>query len=217
MTVYFRAKRAKKKEKKKFVTFFIFLIIVIAGAYIYVSNNYWNMNQDSTNVETSDIQNEVQEPEVAQAGLAEEKEETVDVSNIPAKMGNYEVLGQLVIDKIGVTKNVLAISEDNSLKLSVAQLIEGPKLNEAGNFCICGHNWPNMLKRLSEMQVGDTFYMVNRKTQSKVTYEIYKMYTCVPEDLSCLDQNYDGKKEVTIITCNPGGATRLICKARETT
>ena len=115
---------------------------------------------------------------------------------------------------LDVTKNVLNISEDASLKLSVAKLY-GPNLNESGNFCISGHNWNNMLKRLSEMQVGDTFYMINRETKTKVNYQIYSMYTCVPEDLSCLDQNHDGKREVTLITCNPGGLTRLICKARE--
>ena len=147
------------------------------------------------------------------APIEEEKDELSDVE-IPATMGKYEVLGQLVIEKIGVTKNILNISEDASLKLSVAKLY-GPDVNASGNFCISGHNWNNMLKRLSEMQVGDIFYMINRETKTKVNYQIYNMYTCVPEDLSCLDQNDDGKREVTLITCNPGGLTRLICKARE--
>lgn len=147
-------------------------------------------------------------------GIVKEKQDEISDVEIPEKMGNYEVLGQLIIDKIDVTKNILNISENASLKLSVAKLY-GPNVNESGNFCISGHNWNNMLKRLSEMQVGDIFYIINRETKTKVNYQIYNTYTCVPEDLSCLDQNNDGKREVTLITCNPGGLTRLICKAHE--
>ena len=65
------------------------------------------------------------------------------------------------------------------------------------------------------MEIGDLFYIIDKETNSKVYYKIYDKYTCNPDDLSCLEQNEDGKREVTLITCNPGGLTRLICKARE--
>ena len=189
MTVYARAKRAKEKKlnKKKVVICISLLIILVAIIYIVISNRLW------------EIEN------------APEQEEMI--ANLPQN-NTDDVLGQLVIEKIDVTKNILNISENASLKLSVAKLY-GPNVNESGNFCISGHNWNNMLKRLSEMQVGDAFYVINRETKTKVNYQIYNMYTCVPEDLSCLNQNNDGKREVTLITCNPGGLTRLICKARE--
>lgn len=212
-TVYARAKRAKKKKqnKKKVVTGIILGVMILAISYLIISNKLWEIKDNPTQETNSDIkQNNTEE-----MMIVEEKQDEISDVEIPAQMGNYEVLGQLVIEKINVTKNILDISENGSLKLSVAKLY-GPNLNESGNFCISGHNWNNMLKRLSEMQVGDTFYMVNRKTKTKVNYEIYNMYTCVPEELSCLDQNHDGKREVTLITCNPGGLTRLICKARET-
>ena len=41
------------------------------------------------------------------------------------------------------------------------------------------------------------------------------MYSCYPNEVECLDQPTEPVREVTIITCNPGGVTRLICKARE--
>lgn len=212
MTVYARARRAKKKQlnKKKVVTCIILGILIVATIYMISSNKLWEIKDNpiqetSNNIETNNTEENI---------IVEEKQDEISEVTIPEKMGNYEVLGQLVIEKIGVTKNVLNISENASLKLSVAKLY-GPNLNESGNFCISGHNWNNMLKRLSEIQVGDTFYMVNRETKTRVNYKIYDMYTCVPEDLSCLNQNHDGKREVTLITCNPGGLTRLICKARE--
>ena len=212
MTIYHRARRAKKKQlnKKKVTTCLLLGVILCSVIYLLVSNKIWAIEDE--NVPDTATSEEVKEEEVA-TPIEEEKDELSDVE-IPATMGKYEVLGQLVIEKIGVTKNILNISEDASLKLSVAKLY-GPDVNASGNFCISGHNWNNMLKRLSEMQVGDIFYMINRETKTKVNYQIYNMYTCVPEDLSCLDQNDDGKREVTLITCNPGGLTRLICKARE--
>lgn len=212
MTIYHRARRAKKKQlnKKKVITCLLLGIILCSFIYLLVSNKIWAIKEEPSDVATSE---EKVTEEVKEEPVEEKKDERADVE-IPATMGKYEVLGQLVIEKIGVTKNILNISEDASLKLSVAKLY-GPDVNASGNFCISGHNWNNMLKRLSEMQVGDVFYMINRKTKTKINYKIYNIYTCVPEDLSCLDQNDDGKREVTLITCNPGGLTRLICKARE--
>lgn len=212
MTVYARARRAKKKQlnKKKVVTCIILGILIVATSYMISSNKLWEIKDNPIQETSNNIESNNTEENI----IVEEKQDEISEVTIPEKMGNYEVLGQLVIEKIGVTKNVLNISENASLKLSIAKLY-GPNLNDSGNFCISGHNWNNMLKRLSEMQVGDTFYMVNRETKARVNYKIYDMYTCVPEDLSCLNQNHDGKREVTLITCNPGGLTRLICKARE--
>ena len=213
MTVYGRARRAKKTKlkKKKVATCIILGIIILAIIYMITSNKLFDIKDNSEPKEETQIsQNNTEENTIIEE---KKQDEIVDVE-IPEKMGKYEVLGQLNIEKIGVSKNILNISEDTSLELSVAKLY-GPNINESGNFCISGHNWNNMLKRLSEMQVGDTFSMIGRKTKTKVDYQIYDIYTCVPEDLSCLHQNNDGKREVTLITCNPGGLTRLICKARE--
>ena len=203
-----KARRAKKKQinkKKVFICIILLIAIIGVSSYCIISRNKKPEIAETNNTE----QNEVEEPEIV-----EEQEEIVDVSNIPEKMGNYDVLGQLVIDKIGVDKSILAISEPASLKLSVAKLY-GPDLDKPGNFCIDGHNWDNMLKRLSEMEVGDTLYIIDRNTKAKINYKIYNKYIVAPEDISCLDQNEDGKKEITLITCTPGGAKRLICKARE--
>lgn len=211
-------------SKKKKVTICIILgIIILAIVYIIVSNRLFKIKNNQTELigkdrAPNDITKEIsieEEPIEQEQEEPVEQEKVVDNTIIPEKMGKYEVLGQLVIDKIGVTKNILNISDDASLKLSVTKLC-GANINESGNFCICGHNWKSMLKRLPEMQEGDTFYIIDRETKTKVNYEIYSIYTCVPEDLSCLEQNNDGKREVTLITCNPGGLTRLICKARET-
>lgn len=211
--IYHRGRRAiKKKINKKKVVGVIFVIIIIVFFVVNMLSKKKDDEQEvNTSVElsntpqntTNDIQEEVEE----------KKYEDVD---IPEKLGGYDVLGQLVIEKIGVRQNVLSKTENASLKLGVTKFYPPQvDINEPGNFCICGHNWNNILKRLDEMEIGEQFYIITKETKERIDYEIYDKYSCEPTDLSCLDQNQDGKKEVTLITCNPGGLTRLICKARE--
>lgn len=211
--IYHRGRRAiEKKINKKKVVGVIFVIIIIVFFVVNMLSKKKDDEQEvNTSVElsntpqntTNDIQEEVEE----------KKYEDVD---IPEKLGGYDVLGQLVIEKIGVRQNVLSKTENASLKLGVTKFYPPQvDINEPGNFCICGHNWNNILKRLDEMEIGEQFYIITKETKERIDYEIYDKYSCEPTDLSCLDQNQDGKKEVTLITCNPGGLTRLICKARE--
>ncbi len=185
------------------------LVCILIGALVYLVNdsiNFGLSNETDSIAVVNQIKNQEDNNEI--------KDKTIDVSSIPNKMGNYEVVGQLVIDKIGVKRNILAICDNPALDLSIAKLY-GPEVNEPGNFCVCGHR-ETMLKTLDTLKKGDTLYMINKKTKTKVTYEIYKVYECSPYDLSCLDQNEDGKREVTIITCTPSGAKRVVCKARAT-
>ena len=120
MTVYAKAKRAKKgkSNKKKITTCIILLIILGAIAYLIISNRLWDLkiNKPMQEIEENIAQNNTEE-ETATV-VEEKKDEVVDVE-IPAKMGGYDVIGQLVIDKIDLTKNILAIADDNDLDISV--------------------------------------------------------------------------------------------------
>lgn len=207
--IYHQGKRMIKKKINKKKVALVILVIVIAIMLL------WNL-KIKANQETETLSNaetNIVKEENTNNTVSEDTKKYEDV-DIPEQLGGYNVLGQLVLDKIGVRQNILYKTEDESLKLGVTKFY-GPKINEAGNFCICGHNYNNILKRLDEMDVGDQFYIITRETKERVDYQIYDKYSCEPTDLSCLNQNQDGKKEVTLITCNPGGLTRLICKARE--
>ena len=208
--IYRQGKRmVKKKINKKKV---IILILIIVAVIVLLLNLKTKANQETETFSDTNT-NVVNEVNTTNTGISEDtkKYENVD---IPEQLDGYNVLGQLVLDKIEVRQNILYKTEDASLKLGVTKFY-GPKINEAGNFCICGLNYNNILKRLDEMNVGDQFFIITRETKERVDYQIYEKYSCDPTDLSCLNQNQDGKKEVTLITCNPGGLTRLICKARE--
>ena len=56
-------------------------------------------------------------------------------SNMVTKVGNYKVLGKLVIKKIEVEQYILENTNEEALKLGLTKLY-GPTINTTGNFCI---------------------------------------------------------------------------------
>lgn len=71
------------------------------------------------------------------------------------------------------------------------------------------------LKNCIPSKSGDTLYTINRQTNAKVTYEVTSVYECGPKDVDCYNQNSDGKRKITIVTCTPTGAKRVVCQAQE--
>ena len=124
----------------------------------------------------------------------------------------YDVLGKIVIDKYKVEQYILDSKEDKALDCGVIKLYGGT-LNNYGNFCIAGHNKAGVFEKLSEMDVGDSFKIIEPNlTETK--YQITEIYSSEAENLNCLLQD-DEKIEITLITCENASTTRLIVKAEE--
>lgn len=194
-----KGKHSGKEENKKlssrkvkFFSLILIILLVIFGINFIKESDFIEKTTEEKN-----------SPETA-----------VDINNIPDKMGEYKVLGVIVIDKLGLEKNILEETTDTSLNLSVTKFY-GPDLNKQGNFCITGHNYKDIFECANDLELEDTFYIIDKANREKVTYKIYDKYTVNPTELDCLDQETEGKREVTFITCNPGGITRLIVKAQE--
>lgn len=207
-----RGRRAKKNSNKVKITLGIIFLIIILIAIIIFKFNIFKQNNNATPQESNTSEQE----NTIQVKLEEDEpktDEIVSVSDMPNKMGSYTVEGKIVIDKINVEKYILDRPTVNSLNLAVTKFA-GPEINDVGNYCITGHNYKNIFRELRKLNVGDEFYLVG-KDGRKVTYVIYDKFTINPEDESCLNQETEGKREVTLITCSPGAITRLILKAEE--
>lgn len=205
------AKRLKKNSKNKIsrrIIFVLLIFIMLVALIISILKDLNSLKNIAQNIDMIRDESENYQENAIQEEIA------IDIEQVPDKIASYNVLGTLVIDKIGIQKNILDKTTDESLNLSVTKFY-GPKINEKGNFCITGHNYKDTFAKLDNLEINDTFYIVNKENEQKVTYKIYDKYTVNPTELDCLDQNTDNKREVTIITCNPGGLTRLIVKARE--
>ncbi len=209
------AKRLKKKSTKgnkisKKILFILLIFIMLVALIISIIRDVKSLKKISDNIDIiHDESNNYQDNTVQEQNTIE-----VNIEEVPDTVGSYKVLGTLVIDKIELTKNILDKTTDESLNLSVTKFY-GPKINEKGNFCITGHNYKDTFAKLDNIKINDTFYIIDKENEQKVTYKVYDKYTVNPNELDCLDQNTNGKREVTIITCNPGGLTRLIVKAKE--
>ena len=135
-----------------------------------------------------------------------EKEEKIETQEYPKEeiienYQGYKVSAKLEIPKIKLETYVLEEFSNESLNVSVTKFW-GPNPNEVGNLCIAGHNFQrkNMFRNLKKLEIGDTFYISDNKI-GKVEYEVYELYRVTPEDVSCLSQETNERKEVTLITC----------------
>ena len=124
----------------------------------------------------------------------------------------YDVLGKIVIEDLQVEQYILDSKEDAALDKGVIRLYGG-SINNYGNFCIAGHNKSGVFERLSELEVEDTFTIIEPNF-SETTYRITEIYSVEADDLKCLLQD-DEKIEITLITCENASTTRLIVKAEE--
>lgn len=144
-----------------------------------------------------------------------EKIRIKEYQNMPEKLKEYKVIGKIECDKINLNQYILEETTDKSLNVSVTKLY-GPKINAVGNFCIIGHNYINskMFGNIKKLEIGDIIKITDTFDKT-IEYKVYNIYTTNPKDTSCLLQETDGEREITLITCTFTGINRLIIKASE--
>lgn len=143
------------------------------------------------------------------AGNENKVEEPV-AQGMQAVYKGYPVLGQLYIDKIGVEQYILDSTDNAAMEVAPVKLYGGT-INTEGNFCIAGHNYDEIFKKLGELKVDDTFTIIDRNEVGQ-DYTITEVTEVEPTDLNVL-MPVQGKKQVTLITCVEGSTKRLVIKA----
>ena len=144
---------------------------------------------------------------------SEEKDNTIYMK-VDSKGQKYRVAGQINIPKIGVNYPIVYETSEEYLKIAPTKLA-GPDINEPGNVSIVGHNYKNteFFSRLSELEKNDKISLLDNKGK-RVNYFVYDKYEVAETDLSCTDQNTNGQREVTLITCTNKKNKRLVVKCR---
>ena len=134
---------------------------------------------------------------------------------LPTDIDGAEVIGKLEIPKLSLSTYILSETNDDTLSKSVTKLC-GPNINEAGNFCILGHNYnkKTMFGNLKKIEINDKIILTNMYGQ-KVEYIVYDIYKVYPNEVECLNQETYGNREITLITCTTGAIKRLVIKATE--
>lgn len=205
-------RKERRKQREKLILNFIFILIFLGISIfllikLYVENDI--EQEDSYQIRRLILEDYYSQNPQEQTIVFEYPKE-----NIEEKYEGYDVIAKLEIPKIKLETYVIKFSE-NALKKSVTKFW-GPDPNKPGNFCIAGHNFrnKNMFHNLKKLQVGDEITLKDNSV-GIVEYEVYDIYTVVPEDVSCLSQDTKGEKEITLITCTSDSQKRVIIKARE--
>ena len=178
------------------------LIVVIAMIVIRYGGNYLNEKEVSASLET--IEEELN------------KEETQQSESLPElEFKGYKVEGIIEIPKINIKYPIIDHTNEETMKVSITKFW-GPQANEIGNYTVAGHNNKDgtMFGKTKYLQIGDKIKLTNLKNET-IEYEVFKIYSIDPDDVSCVESVESGTREVTLITCTNGHKNRLVTKARQ--
>lgn len=136
-------------------------------------------------------------------------------SNYNSENNKFSVIGLIEINSININYPILSEVSDELLKIAPCKFY-GPLPNEVGNLCIAGHNYNNykFFSKLKNLNIGDTINIYDL-TGTKLKYYVYSKYETDYNDLSCTNQDTNGSKEITLVTCNNIKNRRRIIKAKE--
>lgn len=178
------------------------LIVVIAMIVIRYGGNYLNEKEVSASLET--IEEELN------------KEETQQSESLPElEFKGYKIEGIIEIPKINIKYPIIDHTNEETMKVSITKFW-GPQANEIGNYTVAGHNNKDgtMFGKTKYLQIGDKIKLTNLKNET-IEYEVFKIYSIDPDDVSCVESVESGTREVTLITCTNGHKNRLVTKARQ--
>lgn len=178
------------------------LIVVVAMIVIRYGGNYLNEKEVSASLET--IEEELN------------KEETQQSESLPElEFKGYKIEGIIEIPKINIKYPIIDHTNEETMKVSITKFW-GPQANEIGNYTVAGHNNKDgtMFGKTKYLQIGDKIKLTNLKNET-IEYEIFKIYSIDPDDVSCVESVENGSREITLITCTNGHKNRLVTKARQ--
>lgn len=178
------------------------LIVVVAMIVIRYGGNYLNEKEVSASLET--IEEELN------------KEETQQSESLPElEFKGYNIEGIIEVPKINIKYPIIDHTNEETMKVSITKFW-GPQANEIGNYTVAGHNNKDgtMFGKTKYLQIGDKIKLTNLKNET-IEYEIFKIYSIDPDDVSCVESVENGTREITLITCTNGHKNRLVTKARQ--
>lgn len=210
-----------KRKSKIIIINLVFIFIILTIVIFVVLDMYKENKIEKSSYKTQDVstnvdknkENKIEENIIVENKTNEEKKYIKE--DVILEYKGYKVISKLEIPKIDLETYVLEKYLEETLNVSVVKFY-GANPNEIGNFCIAGHNFKNknMFRNLKNLSIGDNLFIIDNNI-GRVKYEIFDIYKVDPNDVTCLSQKTNGKREVTLITCTNNSKERIIVKARE--
>lgn len=128
-------------------------------------------------------------------------------------LADYDVIGKLRIDKIGLELPVLSQTTAKALKVSICYY-GGTQPGEKGNLILTGHNYASgaHFGQLHKLKKGDTVAFESPGGKA-YTYVVYETEVVKPDAMEALNE-YQGDYALTLATCADSGNRRLLVKCR---
>lgn len=191
---------------KKICNIILILLIIgaiIFGAIIVAEYIRREKNEDKLSAVVAQIENINTD-----TNNEENKQELI-------KVDGYDVEGIIEIPKIDIKYPIVSTTSDEAMKVAITKFW-GTKINDIGNYTMAGHNYKNgtMFGKTKYLEIGDKIKMTDLQLNT-VEYEVFKIYTIDPDDVTCIESVEPNTREITLITCTNGHKNRLITKARE--
>ncbi len=123
------------------------------------------------------------------------------------------IIGLIEIKKLNIIYPILSDVSDDLLKIAACRFY-GPLPNEIGNLCIAAHNYHDyrFFSRINLLEIGDSIIIYDA-LGNPLEYSVTNKYTIDAYDNSCINQDTNGKKQITLLTCNNVSGSRTVVKA----
>ena len=208
----------------------IILLIAIIVTVGFLVKGYWDeytLNKDAqlfleefdtivVNLAQENVNEELEKNEnIVNNSSGNNSSNNTSNNKIALTYKGFKVVGKLEMPTINIRYPILGESEKaKTLEVSVVK-IYGPEINQPGNVVIAGHNYNNSLffGKNKNLKIGDKIYITDMQG-NRVEYTIYNKYYAPEGENSYMTRDTQGKKEVTLYTCDATGANRLIVCAR---
>lgn len=225
-----------KKKKKRYKIYFIISIIFII--FLLILSIYYEYDRNKSeqvskeileNMNNNDSKTDIIMVVLNNENISDTPSSETSFLELKSNKEKYETVingfkctavAEITIPKLNINYPILkgeTGSKEETEALLKSSPIEfyGNGANKPGNFCVAGHNYRNekFFSKVLNLGVGDIIEI--EADNRKIEYAVYDKYEVLPEDDSCTNQNTNGKKEVTLITCTNDSKKRVIVKARE--
>jgi sortase A len=136
-----------------------------------------------------------------------------DSKDVKVTLAGYDLIGKLIIKKIGLELPVISQTSEKALKVSIC-FYSGALPGQKGNTVITGHNYANgaFFGKLDQLKEGDSVEL-DTPDGKKYDYVVYQTLIVTPDDLQPLNE-YAGEYGLTLVTCTNSGNRRLLVRCR---
>ncbi len=196
------------KEKIFEIIVLIFIIAIISTSIILIKDNIKGKSviaQTTVNDDT-DYNNDA----IVTVTDIQTVDETYEIQEEEKIVIKKDCVGVVVIPSIDVRAQIKVGTDSETIKNYVGMFESSASFGSDGNVSLAAHNnvYTEIFKNLHKVENGELVRIITKDME--YTYKVVSKSVVEPTDTSVIKSN--GKKELTLITCNSNASKRIVVK-----